>query len=182
MVSTGHYTDDELANAVFLHGNEQPSMAALAAGKALPGIAYLTAAKERIRWLSRSLAAALAARHPVGEPEVEFQARLMDVKTNLPTENWHHSPTYEESPGRGTRYWVQYRKRYIYYTPPAQGIDLAQQQDAARWRWVREQNGVTVSVEEADDDGDLTFVSGHTPEELNAAIDSQRDAAAGVAS
>lgn len=65
--------------------------------------------------------------------------------------------------------------------PAPQGVDLGQQ-DAARWRWVREQNGVTVSVEEADDDGDMTFVSGHTPEELDAAIDSQRDAGAGVAS
>ena len=68
----------------------------------------------------------------------------------------------------------------LYVAPPAQGIDLGQQQDAARWRWVREQNGVTVSVEEADDDGDMTFVTGHTPEELDAAIDSQRDAAPGV--
>lgn len=59
----------------------------------------------------------------------------------------------------------------------AQGIDLGQQQDAARWRWVREQSGVTVSVEEADDDGDLAFVSGHTPAELDAAIDGLRDAA-----
>ena len=73
------------------------------------------------------LAATLAARQPgAQEPEVEFQCRLMDVKTDLPTENWHHSPTYEENPGRGTHYWVQFRKRYIYYTPPAQGIDLGQ--------------------------------------------------------
>lgn len=64
--------------------------------------------------------------------------------------------------------------------PPAQGIDLGQQEDAARWRWVREQNGVSVSVEEADDDGDMAFVSGHTPEELDAAIDGQRDAAPGL--
>ena len=64
--------------------------------------------------------------------------------------------------------------------PPAQGIDVGQQQDAARWRWVREQHGVTVSVEEADDDGDMTFVSGHTPEELDAAIDGQRDEGTGV--
>lgn len=72
--------------------------------------------------------AALAAtgKQQVGEPEIEFQARLMDVKTDLPTENWRHSPTYDENPGRGTHYWVQFRKRYIYYTPPAQGIDLAQ--------------------------------------------------------
>jgi hypothetical protein len=56
-LALGHLTDDELANAVYLHGNEQPSMADLVAGKALSGIVYLTAAKERIRWLSRSLAA-----------------------------------------------------------------------------------------------------------------------------
>ncbi len=68
----------------------------------------------------------------------------------------------------------------IYGVAPAQGVDLGQQQDAARCRWVREQGGVTVSVEEADDDGDLAFVSGHTPEELDAAIDGQRDAGTGV--
>lgn len=75
-----------------------------------------------------ALAAALAAtgKKQVGEPEIEFQARLMDVKTDLPTENWRHSPTYDENPGRGTHYWVQFRKRYIYYTPPTQGIDLGQ--------------------------------------------------------
>lgn len=59
-LALGHLTDDELANAVYLHGNEQPSMADLVAGKALPGIVYLTAAKERIRWLSRALAASRA--------------------------------------------------------------------------------------------------------------------------
>ena len=59
-LALGHLTDDELANAVYLHGNEQPSMADLVAGKALSGIVYLTAAKERIRWLSRALSAATA--------------------------------------------------------------------------------------------------------------------------
>lgn len=74
-LTLGHYTDDELANAVFLHGNEQPSMAALAAGKALPGIAYLTAAKDRIRWLSRSLSNVIASSRPVGQT---FQAGVSD--------------------------------------------------------------------------------------------------------
>ena len=59
-LTLGNLTDDELANAVFLHGNEQPAMADLAAGKALAGIVYLTAAKDRIRWLSRALADATA--------------------------------------------------------------------------------------------------------------------------
>jgi len=58
-LTLGNLTDDALANAVFLHGNEQPTMAQLVAG-ALPPIAYLTAAKDRIRWLSRALAAATA--------------------------------------------------------------------------------------------------------------------------
>lgn len=90
-----------------------------------------------------------------------------------------HDTTYtihgKEHPELGT-----YRVTPFYAALPAQGIDLGQQQDAARWRWVREQSGVTVSVEEADDDGDMAFVSGHTPEELDAAIDGQRDAAPGV--
>lgn len=75
-----------------------------------------------------ALAQHLAAtgKQQAGEPEIEFQARLMDVKTDLPTENWRHSPTYDENPGRGTHYWVQFRKRYIYYTPPVQSIDLGQ--------------------------------------------------------
>jgi hypothetical protein len=57
-LTLGAYTDDELANAVFLHGNETPSMADVVAGKALMPIVYLTAAKERIRWLSRRLSEA----------------------------------------------------------------------------------------------------------------------------
>lgn len=53
----GDLTDDELANAVFMHGNERQTMAELVGG-ATPAITYLTAAKDRIRWLSRALAAA----------------------------------------------------------------------------------------------------------------------------
>ena len=63
-LALGDMTDDELANAVFLHGNEQPSMADLISGKALMPIAYLTAAKDRIRWLSRALDGALAQVQP----------------------------------------------------------------------------------------------------------------------
>lgn len=40
----GHMTDDEVANAMYLD----------------PGIANLTAAKDRIRWLSRALEAAIS--------------------------------------------------------------------------------------------------------------------------
>jgi hypothetical protein len=56
----GNLTDDELANAVFLHGNSHPHPAEILAGTAFSGITYLTAAKERIRWLSRALCKAEA--------------------------------------------------------------------------------------------------------------------------
>ncbi|MDX7778338.1 hypothetical protein SJR98_09615 [Aeromonas hydrophila] len=49
----GDLTDDELANAVFMHGDGKPSIAEIIAGTAKMPIVYLTAAKERIRWLSR---------------------------------------------------------------------------------------------------------------------------------
>ena len=53
----GHLTDDQLANEVFMHGDEQPTMEAMLNGTAKMPIVYLTAAKERIRWLSRQLEA-----------------------------------------------------------------------------------------------------------------------------
>jgi hypothetical protein len=54
-LALGYLSDDELANAVYLHGDRSPSIADLLAGKAVRPIVYLTAAKERIRWLSRAL-------------------------------------------------------------------------------------------------------------------------------
>lgn len=55
-LALGDLTDDELANAIFLHGDTWPKHEDLISGKALSPIVYLTAAKERIRWLSRKLA------------------------------------------------------------------------------------------------------------------------------
>lgn len=57
-LTLGHLTDDELANAVFLHHNDHPTPMEILAGVATSGIVYLTAAKDRIRWLSRQLAKA----------------------------------------------------------------------------------------------------------------------------
>jgi hypothetical protein len=67
-LSLGDMTDDELANAVFLHGDTMPAVEDLIAGKAKPSIVYLTAAKDRIRWLSRQL-----------EESLEMQERLKRV-------------------------------------------------------------------------------------------------------
>ena len=49
----GTLTDDQLANAVFLYADQQPSMQEIIAGTAMMPIVYTTAAKDRIRWLSR---------------------------------------------------------------------------------------------------------------------------------
>ncbi len=58
----GDLTDDELANGAFLNYDRRPSMEDLIARK--PGvhmpIAWMTAVKDRIRWLSRKLEESLA--------------------------------------------------------------------------------------------------------------------------
>jgi hypothetical protein len=58
----GHLTDDELANGVFMHGNEPLNIEKLLSKDPdyHPSIAWLTAAKDRIRWLSRKLEEATA--------------------------------------------------------------------------------------------------------------------------
>lgn len=66
----GNYTDDELANAVYLYGDEKPDYAKILAGEAQMPIVYLQAAKDRIRWLSRKLEAELAKR-------VRYQSPVM---------------------------------------------------------------------------------------------------------
>lgn len=60
MLCLGNLTDDALANAVFMHYNDFPSPLALMSGEAKMPIVYVTAAKERIRWLSRKLEEARA--------------------------------------------------------------------------------------------------------------------------
>ena len=73
-LTLGSYTDDELANAVFLHGCDRPSPEAMITGKAFSGIVFLTAAKDRIRWLSRKLEEALAKDRARGGKDGSSQA------------------------------------------------------------------------------------------------------------
>lgn len=56
-LAMGHLSDDELANGVFLHGDEPLNIEKVLSGDPdyFPSIAWLTAAKDRIRWLSRKL-------------------------------------------------------------------------------------------------------------------------------
>lgn len=57
-LTMGYLTDDEVANAVYLHGDSayhKPSLGSLLAGDGHTSGYYLQAAKDRIRWLSRRL-------------------------------------------------------------------------------------------------------------------------------
>jgi hypothetical protein len=56
-LTLGKYTDDEIANGVFMHGNEPLDLKrALARDPEYhSAIVWLTAAKDRIRWLSRTV-------------------------------------------------------------------------------------------------------------------------------
>lgn len=54
-LAMGDMTDDELANAIFMNYNIIPSVNDLISGKGVMPIAYMTAGKDRIRWLSRKL-------------------------------------------------------------------------------------------------------------------------------
>jgi hypothetical protein len=71
----GDHTDDELANAVFMHGNpsDREKTQRLMSGQ-ITDIAYLTAAKERIRWLSRHLESSLKANQELVNRILELEA------------------------------------------------------------------------------------------------------------
>lgn len=67
-LAMGNLTDDELANAAFMNYDSNPSMADMIAGKAFRPIVYMTAVKERIRWLSRALERSLDSKPTPLEP------------------------------------------------------------------------------------------------------------------
>lgn len=62
-LALGYLTDDELANGLFMNYDQKLDINAIMTGKPgyHPPISWATAAKERIRWLSRALVAAQAA-------------------------------------------------------------------------------------------------------------------------
>lgn len=82
-LAMGHMTDDEFANELFLNGDVQPSVQQLIEGSALRPIVWLTAAKERIRWLSRALERELARNaHAPSTAPVEALQEILRVHAN----------------------------------------------------------------------------------------------------
>lgn len=67
-LTLGKYTDDELANAAFMNYDRRPPLQDIIDGKAHSPIAYMTAVKDRIRWLSRALIAATSQRPASAKP------------------------------------------------------------------------------------------------------------------
>jgi hypothetical protein len=67
----GDRTDDELANEVFLHDHRSLDVAAIMSGKP-SSMSLLTAAKERIRWLSRKLIDATS-ETPTGDEPAQYE-------------------------------------------------------------------------------------------------------------
>lgn len=59
-LTLGKFTDDELANAAFMNYDVRPALQDIVDGKAYSPIVYMTAVKDRIRWLSRALDRALS--------------------------------------------------------------------------------------------------------------------------
>lgn len=105
-LAMGNLSDDELANAVFIHGDRNLTFAQMTSGE-LPGSAYLAAAKDRIRWLSRALVAAeaLSAQPSPGEtlpPEMRLgSADYLDYLDGEPSPGgqgasfpWENFPAY----------------------------------------------------------------------------------------
>jgi|GEM_PF-2793201 len=110
-------------------------------------------------------AAALAARQPVRqEAVVTYCGRRLTPEGTR--ECWGVLAEGVEDLPRNTK---------LYAAPPVQGIDLGQQEDAERYRWLRDQYDPSVHD---DEDGSFLRLAG---EELDAAIDGERDAARGVA-
>lgn len=73
----GNLTDDELANEAFLNYDARPNIQDIIDGKAHMPIAYMTAVKDRIRWLSRRLEEATAA------PKAELSKDAIDYPRDV---------------------------------------------------------------------------------------------------
>jgi hypothetical protein len=96
-LTMGGLTDDELANAAFLNYDRRPDFQAMIEGRAFSPIVYMTAVKDRIRWLSRALEKAKAAK--LAAPTYVELLRQIDEFPELNMNN------YSEDQVRELNYW-----------------------------------------------------------------------------
>lgn len=84
-LTLGNLTDDQLAVEVYMYGNPYDHERTLRLMNGdTPSIAYMTAAKERIRWLSRHLDAALEREQKLVQlvARSDMSGELLDEETN----------------------------------------------------------------------------------------------------
>ena len=105
----GNMTDDELANGAFLNYDQPLNVAGILAGTHHSPIAWMTAVKDRIRWLSRSLEKAVAERDALA---AELKALGPKGPSYMP--NWTNhgaaiaDPVFHQIRGiMGTQNWGQ---------------------------------------------------------------------------
>jgi len=96
-LAMGHLTDDELANGAFMNYDAPLNPFGILAGTHSSPIAWMTAVKDRIRWLSRSLEqarAALSANHSepvpatIGLTEYTYREALKTLREVLDPDDW----------------------------------------------------------------------------------------------
>ena len=93
-LTMGHLTDDELANGAFLNYDQPLNVQGILAGTHSSPIAWMTAVKDRIRWLSRALAQAEQERDGLA-------AKLAELEGQEPVGEIIHS---DVLPGRDGAY------------------------------------------------------------------------------
>lgn len=79
----GNLTDDELANGAFMNYDAPLDLHGIMAGRVHSPIAWMTAVKDRIRWLSRALERTLAAASRPADRDVMRQSIVDDIDAIL---------------------------------------------------------------------------------------------------
>lgn len=72
-LALGRFSDDEIANGIFMNFDQRPDMMQVIAGKAFTPQTWMTAGKERIRWLSRQVTQLL-------QQNKQLEAELAQIK------------------------------------------------------------------------------------------------------
>lgn len=111
----GNFTDEELANAIYMHGNpcDAEKTRRLLKGD-IADIAYLTAGKERIRWLSRHLEAQLKANSKLADMIKYLLKEIDDFGFELP-------PAFVPADGDGSEHAESYRNGANYMLNEVKG-------------------------------------------------------------
>ncbi|WP_374495362.1 hypothetical protein [Zoogloea sp.] len=112
-LTMGHLTDDELANGAFMNYDQPLNVQGILSGTHVSPIAWMTAVKDRIRWLSRSLEQAKAERDAMAAKLAELEGQtvnllstchrlaleleclLLDTKDSAPVSRWWDSAMVE---------------------------------------------------------------------------------------